>query len=242
MIKKINNQKRTCRACGCTEDNSIQCIKKTGSPCYWVEPDLCSACEPIQYKTDSKPILSQRLVRLMGWIIFTSLAFTVFPSCNGPKACQKHIRKAILNGCLDTTTKVRIKRDTTTKEVNIKDSGKTIELDTAALRKYFGSDTCITITRAQGLNQFLKLQSIERFDSTYNLKIWIQDGKIKYSLWIKPCIQTTIERTGPTIIDKTEESRLWRIIWILGILLLLLIVLIIILILRGLSPQNTLKQ
>jgi len=35
---------RACRVCGCTEDNCIQCIKKTGMPCYWVEYDLCSAC------------------------------------------------------------------------------------------------------------------------------------------------------------------------------------------------------
>jgi len=34
-----------CRVCGCTEDNCIQCIEKTGYPCYWVEKDLCSACQ-----------------------------------------------------------------------------------------------------------------------------------------------------------------------------------------------------
>lgn len=34
----------TCRVCGCTDDNCRQCIEKTGSPCHWVEEDLCSAC------------------------------------------------------------------------------------------------------------------------------------------------------------------------------------------------------
>lgn len=29
---------KTCRVCGCTEE------KRTGLPCFWVEPDLCSAC------------------------------------------------------------------------------------------------------------------------------------------------------------------------------------------------------
>lgn len=29
---------RTCRECGCTEDNACP------GPCYWVELDLCSAC------------------------------------------------------------------------------------------------------------------------------------------------------------------------------------------------------
>ncbi len=38
---------RTCRVCGCTDSDCRQCIKKTGHPCYWIEPDLCSACVPI---------------------------------------------------------------------------------------------------------------------------------------------------------------------------------------------------
>jgi hypothetical protein len=33
-----------CRVCKCTDDDCSQCIAKTGSPCRWVEPDLCSAC------------------------------------------------------------------------------------------------------------------------------------------------------------------------------------------------------
>jgi hypothetical protein len=37
-------KERTCRVCGCTEDNCEQCIEKTGEPCHWVERDLCSAC------------------------------------------------------------------------------------------------------------------------------------------------------------------------------------------------------
>jgi hypothetical protein len=35
---------RTCRVCGCTDDDCGQCIEKTARPCYWVEEDLCSAC------------------------------------------------------------------------------------------------------------------------------------------------------------------------------------------------------
>jgi uncharacterized protein (DUF1778 family) len=33
-----------CRVCGCTEADCRQCIEKTGQPCAWVEPCLCSAC------------------------------------------------------------------------------------------------------------------------------------------------------------------------------------------------------
>lgn len=35
---------RKCRVCGCTDNDCSQCIAKTGSPCHWVEDDLCSAC------------------------------------------------------------------------------------------------------------------------------------------------------------------------------------------------------
>lgn len=35
---------RSCRVCGCTDLNCAGCIERTGSPCYWVEDDLCSAC------------------------------------------------------------------------------------------------------------------------------------------------------------------------------------------------------
>lgn len=33
-----------CRTCGCTDDDCTTCYLKTGEPCYWAEPDLCSAC------------------------------------------------------------------------------------------------------------------------------------------------------------------------------------------------------
>lgn len=44
--KEWVNAVPTCRICKCTTYNCIQCIEKTGSPCHWVEKDLCSACAP----------------------------------------------------------------------------------------------------------------------------------------------------------------------------------------------------
>ena len=35
---------RRCRVCGCTDDDCSRCIERTGEPCHWIEPDLCSAC------------------------------------------------------------------------------------------------------------------------------------------------------------------------------------------------------
>ncbi len=33
-----------CRRCGCTDADCSKCIKRTGVPCHWAMPDLCSAC------------------------------------------------------------------------------------------------------------------------------------------------------------------------------------------------------
>lgn len=41
----VSSSTWTCRVCGCTDDDCRQCIERTGEPCYWVEEDLCSACE-----------------------------------------------------------------------------------------------------------------------------------------------------------------------------------------------------
>lgn len=39
-------QVRSCRRCGCTEEDCRQCIIATGLPCSWVEgeSDLCTRC------------------------------------------------------------------------------------------------------------------------------------------------------------------------------------------------------
>jgi len=39
---------RTCRVCGCTDDDCSGCIERTGQPCLWVKDDLCSACQEKQ--------------------------------------------------------------------------------------------------------------------------------------------------------------------------------------------------
>lgn len=44
FIRKHKPAVPTCRVCGCTDTDCRQCVEKTGAPCHWVEPDLCSAC------------------------------------------------------------------------------------------------------------------------------------------------------------------------------------------------------
>jgi hypothetical protein len=36
---------RSCRVCGCTQEDCSQCIAATGQPCFWIEQDLCSRCK-----------------------------------------------------------------------------------------------------------------------------------------------------------------------------------------------------
>lgn len=48
MTREAHPQK--CRVCGCVDEDCRQCIEKTGQPCYWVEPDLCSACDGEEWK------------------------------------------------------------------------------------------------------------------------------------------------------------------------------------------------
>ena len=33
-----------CVVCGCTDDDCSGCVARTGEPCWWFGPDLCSAC------------------------------------------------------------------------------------------------------------------------------------------------------------------------------------------------------
>jgi cytochrome c2 len=51
---------RRCRKCGCTEFSA--CLDEaTGSACYWVEEDLCSACATPKQKamSETKKLLSK---------------------------------------------------------------------------------------------------------------------------------------------------------------------------------------
>lgn len=41
-------KKRSCRQCGCTDEDCRGCIKRTGAPCSWIAPDLCSACQEVR--------------------------------------------------------------------------------------------------------------------------------------------------------------------------------------------------
>ena len=50
-----------CRVCGCTDRNA--CLTSTG-PCYWVESDLCSACEAATLGGPMLPNSDENMVEL----------------------------------------------------------------------------------------------------------------------------------------------------------------------------------
>lgn len=47
ILRRSNSTEgaRRCRECGCTEADCSECVERTGEPCFWIEVDLCSACE-----------------------------------------------------------------------------------------------------------------------------------------------------------------------------------------------------
>lgn len=62
-------KQRTCRKCGCTDNDCRGCIERTGQPCSWIEDDLCSACaDPV---TDAAlQVLNDRAVKWFDGLIF----------------------------------------------------------------------------------------------------------------------------------------------------------------------------
>lgn len=63
LIAPVTPAVRTCRVCGCTEDNA--CVTLSG-PCHWVSRDLCSACftgTKTRIKTGTRPAPCSASVR-----------------------------------------------------------------------------------------------------------------------------------------------------------------------------------
>lgn len=50
---------RKCRVCGCSDENCAVCVARTGAPCHWVEPNLCSACvgQGVDYEANLRQLL-----------------------------------------------------------------------------------------------------------------------------------------------------------------------------------------
>ena len=44
LLRMIDPVTDRCAVCDCTDADCSQCIERTGEPCYWFAPALCSAC------------------------------------------------------------------------------------------------------------------------------------------------------------------------------------------------------
>lgn len=53
VLEVLKTNPGTCISCGCTDDNCLGCIEKTGSPCSWTNSNhtVCSACRPSKIKS-----------------------------------------------------------------------------------------------------------------------------------------------------------------------------------------------
>ena len=57
---------RTCRRCGCTDDDCGGCVARTGQPCSWVEADLCSACTGLTLPE----VMTPAIAGVLGLMVF----------------------------------------------------------------------------------------------------------------------------------------------------------------------------
>jgi hypothetical protein len=58
---------RVCRICGCTELNA--CIHPDGTPCAWVDDELCRRCDELMHTTALADIAAERARQIQqeGW-------------------------------------------------------------------------------------------------------------------------------------------------------------------------------
>jgi len=108
----------------------------------------------------------------------------ILSSCNAQKRCENHYNKAKQMGCIKETDSVRIvvkyiKGDTIKSYVPI-------YIDSSSFDSLSKKDTCYTQQRVKTIIQKLKVKPVSAIDSNYNLQIWLQDGKIQYSLKLPP--------------------------------------------------------
>jgi hypothetical protein len=90
--------KQKCRICGCTDENCIQCIVRTGLQCHWVAPNLCSACRIINQTRRMLRTLRKELKRardresLLGILQMWNVAFGDFDSMDSALAVWRSIQ------------------------------------------------------------------------------------------------------------------------------------------------------
>lgn len=55
LLATIEPELERCSVCDCTEQDCSQCVERTGEPCHWTGPGLCSACAERMVPSARKP-------------------------------------------------------------------------------------------------------------------------------------------------------------------------------------------
>jgi hypothetical protein len=153
-------------------------------------------------------------------IIYILTLIIILSSCNAQKRCENHYKKAKEMGCIKETDSVRvvvkyIKGDTLISYVPV-------YIDTNSLDSLSKLDTCYTKERVKTIIQKLKVNPVSAIDSNYNLQIWLQDGKIQYSLKIPSRKDSIIYRDR--FIEKKDISpteKFYMPIWLVWLVCIL---------------------
>lgn len=114
---------------------------------------------------------------ILFWLFLVAILLS---SCNASKQCERHIAKAKELGCLkeNDSTKVvvkYIKGDTIISYVNV-------YIDSSEFDSLSKKDSCFTKERIRTIIKKLKVTPVNEVDSNYNLRIWLENGIIRYEL------------------------------------------------------------
>jgi hypothetical protein len=55
LLSLIEPRVDRCSVCDCTDEDCSQCVERTGAPCYWAGPGLCSVCAGRMIKARPRP-------------------------------------------------------------------------------------------------------------------------------------------------------------------------------------------
>lgn len=103
---------RRCRRCGCTEANCGKCAAKTGSPCNWVDYDLCSACVTAPIATlrtwpcaggcgkADVMVEGARCVVCAKSYVESHCRVCGEPRIDGSEFCELHAHECVYTGCV----------------------------------------------------------------------------------------------------------------------------------------------
>lgn len=225
---KTNNNRadakvKSCRICGCTDHDCRQCIAKTGSPCHWVEEDLCSACVPESQKdyslsknnnmaivtagskTLNKPVKNPASKPSLGSLVVFLPMTSIHPSKTNPR---KSFEKENIKDLADSMTTVGL-----LSPITVRPAGDKYEI-VAGERRFMAAkllkwENISCISRAITDDEMLEIQIIENLqredvspmDEAAAFKTLLKKESIEW-------LASKIHKTKKYIIDRLKLNEL----------------------------------